>query len=281
MMLSIFQFLLLSNLMFVSSMLLLTTIGVDGFLLPVTENNNHRHRYRDYSQRYKTTSLYGHWLGDLWNEVIEFSTYGPAERRMLKAKREAAEAQAAPKSDDNDISLSSFQQAKRQMTDKTTSSTGITSSSTSGTTTAMNNKDGSTSSLSLEAFQAAVASTSKETTDDDLEFDGYALRDLLVTKWGVPLDIDFQRGYSGSTVYCTVLPAVGFGTFKARHASEMNYLMHLQAVVEILHQYNNLDAFIMFIQSTQRVPKPGVESVPFRLDLNGQELQKILGTTVS
>ena len=270
--------------MLLFTMLVMTTriTGVDGFL-PPAEKNNHRQHYQSYHRRCeRSTALQGTWLGDLWNEVIEFSTYGPAERRMLKAKREA-EAQAVAKSDDNNnISLSSFQQAKKQINAKPTSKVPMTSSTidTTTSTTMSNNDDSTSSSLSLEAFQAAVASK-KEENPDDLEFDGYAMRDLLVTKWGIPLDIDFQRGYSGSTVYCTVLPVVGFGTFKARHASELNYLMHLQAVVEILKQYNNLDSFIMFIESTQRVPKPGVESVPFRLDLNEQDLQKILGTTLS
>jgi hypothetical protein len=26
------------------------------------------------------------WIGDLWTEVIEFSTYGPGERKLLKVR---------------------------------------------------------------------------------------------------------------------------------------------------------------------------------------------------
>jgi Domain of unknown function (DUF3067) len=110
----------------------------------------------------------------------------------------------------------------------------------------------------------------------DLDFDGYALRDLLISKWGVPLDIDFQRGYSQQTVYCTILPVV-FGSRKCRHVQELDYLMHLQAVVEILHAYNNLEEFREFIETTNRTPKPGVESVPFRLELSPRQLSKVLG----
>jgi hypothetical protein len=115
----------------------------------------------------------------------------------------------------------------------------------------------------LEAFQSAVVSKEKE--EEDVDFDGYKLRDLLIEKWGVPLDIDFQRGIGGQTVYCTVLP-VAYGSKKCRHESELDYLMHLQGVIEI----------IISLQKTRRSPKPGVESVPFLLELDSQSLKQIL-----
>jgi Domain of unknown function (DUF3067) len=203
-------------------------------------------------------------LGDLWEEVIEFSTYGPAERKMLKAKRELAAAKEKP--DLSDASLASFQQAKQKV--------GINTKEYA--TSSGDNDDNS--SLSLKAFQTSVAATSGNVESDltNLEFDGYALRDLLIAKWGVPLDIDFQRGNSQQTVYCTILP-VAFGSSKCRHTSELEYLRHLQAVVEILYEYENLDEFLDFIDKTNRAPKPGIESVPFRLDLSPQQLNKVLG----
>jgi hypothetical protein len=216
----------------------------------------------------------------LWNEVIEFSTYGPAERRMLKAKRNAkaaATAGATGNDKNNDVSVSSYQQAKRKLEEH---KSGRQVASSANRSSKDLDSVATSSSLSLEAFQAAVmATTDTDLEADSFEYDGYKLRDLLVSKWGVPLDVDFQRGYSGSTVYCTVLPVVGFGTSKARHATELEYLMHLQAVVEILHQYDNLDAFTTFVEAARRAPKPGTESVPFRLDLNDRDVRKILGTT--
>ena len=56
---------------------------------------------------------------------------------------------------------------------------------------------------------------------------------LLVGKWGVPFDIEFQRGKGLDSVYCTVFP-VAFGLIRCRHESELDYLMHLQDVVEVL-----------------------------------------------
>jgi hypothetical protein len=216
---------------------------------------------------FSSSRRYNNWLGDLWEEVIEFSTYGPGERRLLKAQREAAAA-----STKSDISTESFQQAKQNF--KSSSSLienepPIAASSLDG------NMD---SSSSLQAFQAAVAAKEKEEdTIGGPDLDGYQLRDLLIKRWGVPLDIGFERGYSldNPGVYCTILPVV-FGSPKCQHATELDYLSHLQAVIEILHKYQNLDRFVFFLQSTSRVPKPGLESVPYRLELSDQELEQIL-----
>ena len=213
-------------------------------------------------------------LGDLWEEVVEFSTYGPAERRFLKDKRDKAAAEAMRK-DGGDISIDSFQQAQQEYGSKTDGGKGNESSSSLSSLPSQSiAKDDS---LSLESFQAAVASSDEKenNSDEDIDFDGYKLRDLLVEKWGVPLDIDFQRGYGGGTVYCTILP-VAFESKRCRHESELNYLMHLQAVVETLRKYGNLDKFIFFVQTTNKAPKPGVQSAPYLMKLSDQQLKQIL-----
>jgi hypothetical protein len=187
----------------------------------------------------------------------------PSER--CSRQREAAARAATPSDNPNALSTESFQKAKKRLSDRNY----VTSS---------DNDD--SSSLSLQAFRSAVAASENNANkgDDDIDFDGNALRDLLVSKWGVPLDVDFQRGYSTDQpgVYCTILP-FAFGSLKCRHVTEMDYLMHLQAIVEILHRYDNLEGFRAFVETTSRTPKPGVESVPFRLELSPQQLQKVLG----
>jgi PII-like signaling protein len=179
-------------------------------------------------------------FGDLWDEIIEVSTYGPSERKMLKARRAAkAEAEAAQTEDP------------------------------------LSNNDTNDDDEWLDAFRAAKDDASSK---DEDEFDGYALRDLLVGKWGVPLDVDFQRiSTGGATIYCTILPVIGFGSSnKSRHNSELEYLMHLQGVIEILNKYNQLDGFLDFVESTTKVPKQGTDSVPFRLQLTETQIQRIL-----
>ena len=81
----------------------------------------------------------------------------------------------------------------------------------------------------------------------------------------------------GGQIYCTVLPVVGYGggPLQSRHATELEYLIHLQGVVEVLHKYDNLEEFIAFIETTDRVPKRGTDSVPFCLSLSGEEIDKI------
>jgi len=209
-----------------------------------------------------TTRCYGsNWLGDLWDEFIEFSTYGPGERKLLKARREEASAAAAAAkaktetgngaNEEPFLSDDLFRQAKKRALESQLQALDEPTSVS---------LDEDSSSLSLEAFQAAAVSVSKTKEEQQqspgLDFDGYKLRDLLVKKWGVPLDVEFQRGYSGRYIYCTILP-VAFGNRKCRHKTELEYLEHLQGVVEALDKYdNNLGPFVAFLKRTKRSPKP-------------------------
>lgn len=215
-------------------------------------------------------------MRELWEEMIEFSTYGPAERLVLKERRAAAA--AASKAKDTSPTESDYGQPERNNTASTSSK-----------------------SLSVEAFQSAKAAFSEESysartisspnakdadknnSADGEGFDGYALRDLLIEKWGVPLDVDFHRGLVGSdgtssNVYVTVLP-VAFGNNRiCRHLTELDYLMHLQAVIEILEKYDNLEPWLQFLETTKQSPKPGTVSVPYRLQLSPKALKDILGS---
>ena len=158
------------------------------------------------------------------------------------------------------------------------------------------NEQADSSSISLQAFQAAVAARTSSSTatigSDTVKpktetsetvllvqpwIDGYGLRDLFIAKWGVPFDVDFQCGYSPSCVFVTILP-VAFGNRRqCRHETELDYLMHLQAIIEILHRYDNLESWLYFLETTNLSPKPGIESVPYRLDLSPNDVQRIVG----
>lgn len=193
-------------------------------------------------------------IGDLWDEIIEMATYGPGERKILAERRKRANS----KDDTQNRKEMSFADAKEDS----------------------DLDDGNEDDLTPAAFrQAAVAvlSRSKNTEPSPFDgFDGYALRDLLVAKWGAPLDIDFQRDASLSNVYCNVLP-IAFGQrVKCRHETELEYLMHLQGVVEILRKYNQLEGFVLFIEQTGKAPKAGTDSVPFRLGLSDEQKRHIL-----
>ena len=65
-----------------------------------------------------------------------------------------------------------------------------------------------------------------------------------------------------------------------RHATEYDYLCHLQAVVEILRDYNQLSYVLYQIEETTKKPIPGrvpLVAVPLRLDLTEQQVDAILG----
>jgi len=262
------------------------------------------------------------WLFELWDEVIEFSTYGPAERKILKARRLAQQEQEEQQEQQKDggrgsssssnsnsaLESSSLEDSFRQRVQKIeqkqkqeqkTSVSSTEPSNIIGEKSNNNNNDSSEESqLSVQAFKKAAAApavSSKDNEEYNDMIDGYQLRDIIVSRFGVPLDVDFQRGFLPSSsssssrqqqkqplpcVYCTVLPYVGFGSrTRSRHLSELDYLMHLQAVVEILHKYDNIDDFISFIETTTKVPKPGTESLPFRMTLDAEQLATVLGTT--
>ncbi|KAI2495205.1 hypothetical protein MHU86_19302 [Fragilaria crotonensis] len=175
------------------------------------------------------------------------STYGPSERRMRKKARQAANARQSQQEEEDALSLGNFRKAVANQASSLSSNDVVDDDNDP---TMMVNKQ------------------------SNLEFDGYALRDLLVAKWGVALDVDFQR-VAGDSVYCTILP-VAFGSRKCQHETELAYLMHLQGVVEVLEKYQNLDLFVDFIATTPKVPKAGTDSVPFRMELSDNDLNKIL-----
>lgn len=134
--------------------------------------------------------------------------------------------------------------------------------------------------ISLEAFQRAKDKIENE-KKEEVEFDGYALRDVIVEKWGASYDMDFNRvqSFGFKKVYLNILPFRP-GRRPFRHASEYDYLCHLQAVVEILQEYNQLDYVLYQIAETKKKPRPGTSplvAVPLRLDLTEDQVDQILG----
>ena len=188
-------------------------------------------------------------ISSLWDEIIEMSTYGPSERKMLKLQRERQ------------------MQRENEMV-----STQIDDDSTAISNQFETNDDDDQA--WLEAFTSAKEDSDTTTNDNKLDYDGYQLRDLLVSKWGVPNDIDFQQINGG--LYCTILPVLGYGNaLSSRHENELQYLMHLQGIVEILNKYDVLEDFINFVIETDKRPKRGTDSVPYRLDLSRDDIDKI------
>lgn len=136
--------------------------------------------------------------------------------------------------------------------------------------------------LSLEAFQSARENLENVAdSDDDEEFDGYALRDVILEKWGECFDADFQRvdAFGMREVYLNILP-FRLGSKRFRHETEMDYLCHLQAICEILLKYNQVGNVLIQIDQTKKKPRAGTSplvAVPLRLDLTPEQANSILG----
>jgi hypothetical protein len=100
--------------------------------------------------------------------------------------------------------------------------------------------------FNLEAFQARKQQQeeeAKQTQTEQLneEFDGYAFRDVIYEKWGLCYDVDFNRvdAFGIRKMYLNILP-FHLGGRRFRHETELDYLCHLQAVVEILQKYEQV-----------------------------------------
>eukprot|EP00977_Amphora_coffeiformis_P025130 scaffold18346_cov145-Amphora_coffeaeformis.AAC.2 len=135
--------------------------------------------------------------------------------------------------------------------------------------------------FSLDKFQKAkdkIAVDHKIPDDDD--FDGYQFRDVILEKWGKCFDVDFNKvdTLGIRSLYLNVMPFY-LGKRPFRHKTELDYLCHLQAVVEILQEYNQLGYVLQQIQETQKKPRPGTSplvAVPLRLDLTPEQVKQIL-----
>lgn len=140
-----------------------------------------------------------------------------------------------------------------------------------------------TDDVSLEGFQKAREKREKEIEAkeaEEKEIDGYFLRDVIYEKWGYCYDVDFNRvdSFGFRELYLNVMP-FHLGGRRFRHESELDYLCHLQAVVEILQKYDQLDNILAQIEDTKKNPRAGtvpIVAVPLRLDLTRKQVQEIL-----
>jgi Domain of unknown function (DUF3067) len=135
--------------------------------------------------------------------------------------------------------------------------------------------------LSLDAFQKAKAIVAKEEHGNDKDFDGYDFRDIIYAKWGQCFDVDFNPvdSFGFKSIYLNIYP-FHLGRKPFRHETEYDYLCHLQAVVEILQEYGQLEYVLYQIGETKKRPIPGrapIVAVPCRLDLSEEQVNSILG----
>ena len=56
----------------------------------------------------------------------------------------------------------------------------------------------------------------------------------------------------------------------------LNHTKIFFGVIEILNKYDNLEYFVSYIESTEKTPKRGTDSVPVRLMLTQEQISQIL-----
>ncbi len=135
--------------------------------------------------------------------------------------------------------------------------------------------------LSLGAFQQAKKKQKQQQNKAPESFDGYALRDVIFKKCGFCYDFNFNRvdSWRDRQLFLNIMP-YKLGRKPFRHDTELDYLSHLQAVVEILRKYEQLDYVLEQISDTDKKPIGGrspVVAVPIRLDLTKDQVDKIIG----
>ena len=153
----------------------------------------------------------------------------------------------------------------------------------SGPSTTITTDDKTSTSSNDDIQESSVMTKSQVTNDESSEnsdYDGYAFRDAIYQKWGKCYDVDFQpvQSFGFKELYLNVLP-FHLGSKRFRHRTELDYLCHLQAVVEILEKYDQLDYVLSQLEDTTKKPRAGTSplvAVPFRLDLTEDELNSIL-----
>ena len=106
--------------------------------------------------------------------------------------------------------------------------------------------------VSLEAFQARkkkqeLQRAEELAKEEEDSFDGYALRDVILEKWGKCYDVDFNRvdSFGFRQLYLNIMP-FHLGGRRFRHETELDYLCHLQAVAEILDKYDQVSDLLYF-----------------------------------
>jgi len=101
--------------------------------------------------------------------------------------------------------------------------------------------------------------------------DGYALRDAILQKWGKCYDVELKltEAMGGKTLYLNVSP-FSLDEVPFRHESELDYLSHLQAIAELLTEWDRADLVLAEIAASSKAPRRGtipLLTVPINLRL--------------
>jgi len=120
----------------------------------------------------------------------------------------------------------------------------------------------------IDNFRQALARQMGLTDSDDRDFDGYALRDVLMEKWGRSYDIQIKvMDWIDGRRILTVNIMWRYLEQQSFYADEATYLSHMQAVAEYLVRWNAVATFKQYVREYRRRPRVGMAvGVPIDLD---------------
>lgn len=104
----------------------------------------------------------------------------------------------------------------------------------------------------MAAFRSSLIKQMKRSERE--EFSGYDMVDIIVEKWGVPHDIQIKKEvFAGKPlVFLNVMwKYLGQQSF---HLSEREYLEHLEAIAQLLRQWDRVEHFKGLVKASRKRP---------------------------
>ncbi|GMH70046.1 hypothetical protein TrST_g7269 [Triparma strigata] len=199
-----------------------------------------------------TTRMIPTSLNNWFDEIIEMATLGPSERRLKKAK-------------------------ERQQ---------INDDYDAGDSRSVNDDDLTPAAFRLEISRLDAEKERQSSTaavaSEEPQFTGESFSSLLVKKYGAQLDVDLRpvTSFGKTSIYIAIMPLKAFGTRKSRFEAELPYLQHMQAVVEVLEKYGQLEEYVEFLEETEKRPRGGTSpliAVTWKMELSDEEVGFITG----
>ncbi|CAM9431503.1 unnamed protein product [Ascophyllum nodosum] len=108
----------------------------------------------------------------------------------------------------------------------------------------------------LDGFRSSLIQQTRRAESFKQEFSGYDMYDLIVDKFDVPYDVQINKTvFAGKPVLCfnVMWKYLGQSSF---HLGEQEYLEHLQALAELLQEWDRVDQFKKALAETRKRPNP-------------------------
>ncbi|CAM9315671.1 unnamed protein product [Discosporangium mesarthrocarpum] len=109
--------------------------------------------------------------------------------------------------------------------------------------------------VDVDSFRRSLINQARaDTLRQRQEFTGYDFFDLIVDKWGVPYDIQINKTvFAGKPVLCFNVMWKHLGQ-QSFHLTEQEYLEHLEALAQLLKEWDRVDHFKKVLREAKKQP---------------------------